>query len=242
MAQQIELDHKAGFAHITLNRPRAGNPISDPMLSRLTDMVDDLGRDGGLRAIVLRGKGDDFSVGRERPKKGRGKSRPTAYELHGRVMNRILGVYKAFRDCPAPVISVVQGRALGFGCALVGGSDLALASSAARFSLPEMAHGIAPTLAMSALYKVSPKALARMVYTMDEIDAATALAIGLVGQVTAPETLDDRLAVLLERLAGYEVVQIRAVKRYIRRGLDLEPEAAADLAGYTLATLNSRPR
>lgn len=242
MAQQILVQRSGRFAYVSLNRPRLGNVVSDPMLVRLAQIVDELGADPKLKAVVLSGRGADFSLGRERPKKGAAKPRPAAYELHGRVMARILDVYRAFRDCPAPVIAKVRGRAVGFGCALIGGADLAISAASARFSLPEMAHGVAPTLAMSALSKVAPKALAQMVYSMDPIDAPTALAIGLVGEVAPDDALDDAVERLLARLEGYDVAQIRAVKRFMARGLGLEPGAAADLAGYTLATLSTRPR
>ncbi|MBL4720037.1 MAG: enoyl-CoA hydratase/isomerase family protein [Alphaproteobacteria bacterium] len=239
MAQQLIYERKGPFAHITFNRPRLGNPISDSMLTRLTSLMEDLGKDDELRAVILRGAGADFCTGRER---GKGGKPGSAYVLHGKVMARILAVYRAFRNCPAPIISLVQGRALGFGCALVGGSDIAIAGEQARFSLPEMTHGTAPTLAMSALTKLSPKALADMIYSMDEIDAETALAIGLVGRVVSTDALEETVSAFEDRMMEYDLPQIHAVKCFIARGLNLDPETTADLAGYTLATLNTRPR
>ena len=239
MAQQILLERKGAVAHVTFNRARAGNPINDSMLTRLTGIMRDLGHEDDLCAVVLRGSGADFCTGRER---GKAASPTSAYVLHGKVMGRILAVYKTFRDCPVPIISVVQGRALGFGCALVGGSDVAIAGQGATFSLPEMTHGTAPTLAMSALTKVGPKALADMIYSRDEIDADTALAIGLVGRVVSNDALGDTVEAFLDRVREYDIPQIRAVKRFIATGLNLGPEATSDLAGYTLATLNTRPK
>jgi hypothetical protein len=46
----------------------------------------------------------------------------------------------------------------------------------------------------------------------------------------------------LDRVREYDIPQIRAVKRFIATGLNLGPEATSDLAGYTLATLNTRPK
>ena len=105
-----------------------------------------------------------------------------------------------------------------------------------------MAHGIAPTLAMSALAKVAPKALAHMVYSMDEIDAQTALAVGLISRIAPADGLEDALGDLLEKLAGYDVPAVRAVKRFLATGPGLNPDTMADLAGYTLATVNTRPK
>jgi enoyl-CoA hydratase/carnithine racemase len=241
MAQAILVERKGPFVHITLNRPRRGNVFTHAMMGQLAGHVNEAATDDKLRAIVLRGNGNDFCHGRD-PKGPSGPPPGTAFELHGKVFSKILGVYKAFRDCPAPIVSVVQGRALGFGCALVGGSDIAIAADGARFALPEMAHGTAPTLAMSALAKVSPKALANMVYSMDEIDAPTALSVGLVSRVVAEDTLDEALAALLDRLAGYDVAAIRTVKRFLATGPRLDPDTMSDLAGYTLATVNTRPK
>ena len=72
----------------------------------------------------------------------------------------------------------------------MGGADVALASTDARFTLPEMLHGTPPTLAMSALAGVARKTVADMVYSTEEIDAPHALAAGIVSRLTAPEELD----------------------------------------------------
>lgn len=241
MAKPILVERKGPFAYVTLNRPRRGNVITHAMMQQLAEHVNGFAADQNLRAVVVRGSGKDFCHGRD-PKGPGGPPPSSAFELHGKVFSKILGVYKAFRDCPAPIVAVVQGKALGFGCALVGGSDVAIAAEGARFALPEMAHGIAPTLAMSALSKVAPKALANMVYSMNEIDAPTALAAGLVSQVVPDDGLDDALAALLENLAGYDVASIRTVKRFLATGPGLDPETMSDLAGYTLATVNTRPK
>lgn len=241
MAKQILVEHKGSFATITLNRPRSGNVISHAMMVQLAAQVNEIAADPKLRAIVVRGAGKDFCHGRD-PKGPGGPPPDNAFDLHGKVFSKILDVYKAFRDCPAPIVTVVQGKALGFGCALVGASDVAIASDAARFATPEMGYGIAPTLAMSALSKVAPKAVANLVYSVEEIDAPTALSVGLVSQVVAADALDDTAQALLDKLAGYDVAAIRTIKRFLATGPQLDPETMSDLAGYTLATVATRPK
>jgi enoyl-CoA hydratase/carnithine racemase len=241
MAKPIIVERKGPFATITLNRPRRGNVFTHTMMQQLSAHVDEIAADPNLRAIILRGNGKDFCHGRD-PKGPGGPPPDNAFDLHGKVFSKILDVYKAFRDCPAPIVTVVQGKALGFGCALVGGSDIAIASDGARFALPEMGHGIAPTLAMSALAKVAPKAVANMVYSMEEIDAPAALAVGLVSQVVNADGLDDTLDSLLGRLASYDVAAIRTIKRFLATGPQLDPGTMSDLAGYTLATVATRPK
>jgi enoyl-CoA hydratase/carnithine racemase len=238
MAKEILIQRKGRIVHVTLNRPRKGNLMSTKMKEILTETVNGLGRDDKTCAIVLRGNGRDFCHGREQALPG-GPAR-NAFDMHNRAMRKILAVYAAFRNCPVPIISVVQGKALGFGCALVGGSDVAYASTEARFALPEMAHGTAPTLAMAALAKVAPKVVCDMVYSREEIDADTALATGLVSRVFPPAALEKAVDGLLARLAAYDPVDVKAVKRFQWTGPQLHPDIMSDLAGYTLATVRSR--
>jgi len=238
MAKEILVQRKGRIVHITLNRPRKGNLMSTPMKEFLTNTVNGLGRDDKTCAIVLRGNGKDFCHGRD--SKLPGGPAKSAFDLHARAMSKILAVYTAFRNCPVPIVSVVHGKALGFGCALVGGSDVAYASTEARFALPEMAHGTAPTLAMAALAKVAPKTVIDLVYSREEIDAETALATGLVSRVFAPDKLDAAVAALCERLAAYAPTDVKTVKRFQLTGPQLHPDIMSDLAGYTLATVRSR--
>lgn len=238
MANDIIIEPKGPFLHVTLNRPDQGNLMSTPMKELLTDTVNEAAKDADLRAIVLRGNGEDFCHGREQAlPDGPPKN---AFDAHNRVMGKILAVYDAFRNCPAPIVAAVHGKALGFGCALVGGADIAYAADSARFALPEMTHGTAPTLAISALAHVAPKTVTDMVLSVEEIDAQAALAAGLVSRVVPAGELDANVDRLLERLAGYDPIDIRAVKRFVATGLTLPPDTMADLAGYTLATIRSR--
>ena len=241
MAKPILVERKGPFVTITLNRPRRGNVFTHTMMQQLAAHVNEIATDPKLRAVVLRGNGIDFCHGRD-PKGPGGPPPNNAFDLHGKVFSKILDVYKAFRECPAPIVAVVQGKALGFGCALVGASDVAIASDGARFALPEMGHGIAPTLAMSALAKVAPKTVANMVYSMEEIDAHTALAVGLVSQVVGADQLDCTLNALLSKLSGYDVAAIQTIKRFLATGPQLDPGTMSDLAGYTLATVATRPK
>ena len=75
-----------------------------------------------------------------------------------------------------PVIGVVQGRALGFGCAIAAVCDITLASDKAQFQVPEMAHNILPTMVMSSFIdRVPRKAFTYLVYSTAVISAERAL-------------------------------------------------------------------
>jgi enoyl-CoA hydratase/carnithine racemase len=93
---------------------------------------------------------------------------------------------------------------------------------------------------MAALAKVAPKTVIDLVYSREEIDAQTALNTGLVSRVFQPAALDTAVDALLKRLAGYDPVDIKAVKRFQWTGPQLHPDIMSDLAGYTLSTVRSR--
>ena len=106
MAKPILVERKGPFAFITLNRPRSGNVITHAMMQQLAEHVDGFAADKNLRAVVVRGNGKDFCHGRD-PKGPKGPPPSSAFELHSNVFSKILGVFKAFRDCPAPIVAVV---------------------------------------------------------------------------------------------------------------------------------------
>ena len=240
MTEGFKTERKGAFLHVTINRADEGNRVTDPMLEGLAAIVDEASEDEGLRGIVLRGAGDDFCHGRVQgtpPPEGPPKN---AFEIHERVMSRILGVYAAFRRCPMPIIAVVRGKALGFGCALVGGADIAIASRDATFALTEMPHGTAPTLALSALSQVAPKTLMDMVLSVEEHDAEHALASGIISRIIDDSELEAAVTRILATIGDFDRTNISTCKRFIQRGLSLDADTMADLAGYTLATVRSR--
>ena len=239
MPEHFAVSREQACLHITINRPDTGNTITDAMLVDLAGLVRGAGEDDHVHAVVLRGAAGTFCHGRERGAAPGGPAR-NAHDAHQRVFKRILDVYAAFRACPVPVVAVVEGKALGFGCALVAGADLALASREATFALPEMLHGTPPTLAISALAKVAPKTIADLVYSTEEFDAEHALASGLVSRLFAPDKLEPALARLLAKLDGFSRIDIATVKRFIATGPSLPPDIMSDLAGFTMATVKSR--
>ena len=239
MAAHLIVDDAEPFLRITLDRPSRGNVVTPEMMLDLPGAIAAVGP--RHKAVVLRGTGADFCLGRE-PGPIPGGRTDTAFNAHAAVMGPILAVYRAARQCPVPLIAAVQGRAHGFGCGLVGVCDIALAADDSQFALPEMDKGIPPTLVMSALADVNRKTLVDMVYSCATVDAAAALAAGIVSRCVPAAGLDAALDELLERLRGYDAAQIRFIKGFAGKPGHVDPDTLSDLAGYTLATAMSRSR
>ena len=139
MAEPILMEKDGDITTITLNRPEAGNRQTDATWAEVTRMLQDAAKES--RAILFKGAGVDFCLGRD----SMGQPAPVqeAYAVRDR-SDTIFNLYGAFRDAKAPVIGVVQGRAVGLGCALAALCDITIASDKARFQFPETAHRIMP--------------------------------------------------------------------------------------------------
>ena len=91
---------------------------------------------------------------------------------------------EAIDTCPAPVVTAVQGHALGGGCGLVACSDIVIAAPDAVFAFSEVKLGIIPAvISPYALRKIGEAHARRLFVTGERFDAATALRIGLVSEV-----------------------------------------------------------
>ena len=115
---------------ITLNRPEQGNALNDTGIAQLASLLQ--GAPQRARLVLLKAAGDDFCVGRLAP---RGAAAPKLEALQvRRGRDVVFNCYAAFRESPIPIIAAVQGRALGFGCAIASCADITIAAENARFS------------------------------------------------------------------------------------------------------------
>jgi enoyl-CoA hydratase/carnithine racemase len=202
----------------------ATNVLTLEMLRALTAAIKSAAA-SDAKVIVLRSTGSDFCRGRD-PKGG--PANPTALVMRDQVLQPILDVYAALNDAPQPTVCAVQGAALGFGCAMATACDVTIAADNATFKLPEMTRNLPPTLAISALLpKVPRKALAWMVYAMPELDAKTALQIGIASAVVPLAELEDALAETLKTITARSPSALNAVKEYLRNAPMMEPRGAA---------------
>ncbi len=235
MSEFLRYERDGDVGVITLNRPEIGNRVSDPMAAELAEMIDGAAKES--RLILFKAAGEEFCLGRE----AMGQRPPNleAYEVRGQV-EVIFNCYDAFRRAKVPIVGAVQGRAVGFGCALAALCDVTIASDKARFQLPEMSHNIMPTIAMSALIdRVPRKALLYLVYSTEELSAQQALSIGLVSSVFPADKMESVVSALIDRLRKFPPPALMAAKEYARFAYSMDTQAANDFAKNVHATINS---
>jgi enoyl-CoA hydratase/carnithine racemase len=169
-----------GVATLTLNRPDQYNALSAALLSALQSAVHDLARDESVRVVVIAGTGKAFCAGhdlKEMHEHADPRFAKQAFE-------RCQAVMTGLTQLPQPVIARVHGPAFAAGCQLVAQCDLAVAVTDARFATSGVNYGIfCSTPGVPLARNVSRKRAMEMLLTGEPIDAATALAWGLVNRV-----------------------------------------------------------
>ena len=165
---------------VILNRPDEGNLITNEMGQEIARTLRAVGPQ--IKLIRLRGNGANFSKGRQAPKIDR--ETMTALDMRHHIAEVPLELYGAVKEARAPTLAIVQGEALGVGCALAAVCDITIAADNATFQVPELEHNIAPTLVMWAfLNRVPYKTAAYLVYSREKITAQRAELLGLVTKV-----------------------------------------------------------
>lgn len=234
MSEAVKLEIRGGEARLTLCRPNSGNALRMQDIVEARAAITDAGKTAGVRVLRIRAEGDVFCAGRAHEPSMQPDNLPEA--LQTVLVQPILELYASLYALDITSIAEVQGDAHGLGCGLVAACDLAVATNAARFSLPEMQKNLPPTLALSALGpKVHPKAVAHLVLGALTLDAAGALAAGLVGEIVIADALATRVDEIVRGLVSYHALAIKTVKRYMRVAVGQGHEANSVLAAALLS-------
>jgi len=221
---------------VTLNQPERGNAVSDAMVAELTGIIKDA--EATSSVVVLRGAGREFCVGRA-VMGATPKNDPDAYERRA-FSDVVFDCYGAMRNAKVPIIAAVQGRALGFGCAIAAACDITIAGDQAIFQVPEMAHNILPTMVMSSFIdRVPRKAISYLVYSTAEITPERALSFGIVSDVVPAAKLDEAVETLCGAILKAPRPAILGVKEYVKTAPDMAVFGAVEFARSLHATVNS---
>jgi len=227
-----------GLLEITLDCPQRGNGMEDGQIVALGDIFE--AEHDKARLIVVRANGPDFCTGRAMSGRipMRGPEAIALRENHDIVFR----LYGAVRHSKAPVISLVQGRAHGFGCALACVSDITIAAQSARFAITEFNHNIMPTMVMSSLVdRIALKPLMYLVWTSKEIDARHAMTIGAVSDVVPDAELASAGDALIARLMKAPAPAVQAVKDYAHGANAIDIGKAVAFARNLHAVVNTAP-
>lgn len=213
----FDLIENGTIAVITLNRPERLNAYNVAMRDALYEALLAVRDDPGVRAMILRGNGPAFSTGGDVSEFGSAPSPTRAREVRW-----LRDVWGALRALPVVTIAAVHGYAVGGGFEMALLCDLCVASTEARFALPEtglaMVPGVAGTQRLPRLIGVGRAA--DLVLSGRWLDAREARSLGLVSTVVSRRRLDGAALALARRVAAVPGRTVAALKRAIDDGLD----------------------
>jgi enoyl-CoA hydratase/carnithine racemase len=235
--EHVLVTASAGLTTITMNRPERRNALSEAHMRELIAALRAAGDDPEMRAVVLAANGPVFSAGHD-------FADMVERDLDG--MRRLLAtcteLMLTLQRLPQPVVARVHGLATAAGCQLVASCDLAVAAEEAAFATPGGKGGWFCTTPMVAVARaVGRKRALEMLFTGDTIDAATALAWGLVNRVVPSARLDEETEALARAASRGSLASKAAGKRAFYDTLDLDLEAAYAQASEVMATSAMTP-
>jgi len=219
---------------VVLDRPPA-NAIDAATSRAMGECFAEFRDDPELRVAIITGAGEKlFSAGWDLKEAAQGMPPDSDYGVGG------FGGLQQLPNLNKPVISAVNGMAVGGGFELALSADLIIAAEHARFSLPEARAGTIADAATIKLPRRIPYHVAMdMLFTGRWMDAAEALRWGLLKEVVPGAELMLRARELAQLLAQGPPLVFAAIKEVARETVTLlEQEALARVAGRQLPTVD----
>ena len=199
MSEYVRVERDGAVLAVTLARPERRNAITVAMYSALADAIETAGRDPDIRAITLRGEGQDFAAGND-------LADFLATDLRGEEEIPVARLLRVLAGNEVPLIAAVHGNCVGIGTTMLLHCDLVVADDSARFSMPFVDLGLVPEAASSLLFPriAGRRRAARYLLLAEPFGTDEALEIGLVSHRTENGELAAKL--ILDREDLFSIV------------------------------------
>jgi enoyl-CoA hydratase/carnithine racemase len=210
---------------ITLNRPEKRNALDTALTRDLLETLRATDADEGVRCVVLTGAGPAFCAGADLSE-FKGLKDPQAAETRAELTMQL---HLAFSKMITPVVTAINGAAMGGGAGLAIAGDLAVMAQRAKIGYPETKHGIVAAIVMANLVRqIGPKAAFELVALGEPIDAARALELGMVNRVVAAGKLMKEALGFAQKIAAVSRPAMSQTKRLFHEVVDLPLPAALE--------------
>ena len=208
------------LAWVTVNRPAARNALSLALWRALADRVHELGGNGDVRVIIIRGAGDEaFLSGADITEFRDLRANARMSAEYDRNTDATLDAIGA---TPQPVIAMINGLCFGGGCSVALACNLRFAADHARFAIPAARLGLAYPFALGVerlVHVVGPGAAADILLSARPLNADEALHYGLVNRVVDRDDLETFTRDYALRMADNAPLTLAAHKAGIQEAL-----------------------
>jgi isohexenylglutaconyl-CoA hydratase len=243
--ETILLARTADVARLTFNRPQRRNALTHAMMQEIGDAIARVRADASIRVLVLRGSGGAFCAGGDigamadmppAPPDGQADPLVAPYRVFGDVLIEL-------NHMPIPVISIVEGAAVGGGFGMACCSDVVILLQSARFGIPEPRTGFIPSQVLPFIARrIGEGPLRELAVTGRVINAQEAFNLGIGRHLC--ETHDQANAILHVVIADIRrnaPAALAAVKRLVLACATKGDAEVLDDAAAELVTLLRRP-
>jgi enoyl-CoA hydratase/carnithine racemase len=212
------IENREAVRILTMNRPGKRNALNSALTQGLLEALRGADADESVRAVVLTGAGQGFCAGADLSEF---KDLQDAVAAGDRA-ELTMQLHLVFTKVRIPIITAINGHAMGGGAGLAIAGDLAVMAQGAKLGYPEAKHGIVAAIVMANLVRqAGRKAAFELVALGEPIDAERALALGLVNKVTPPGKALEEALVLAEKLTAMKPAAMAQTKRLFHEVADL---------------------
>jgi enoyl-CoA hydratase len=226
------LVQKTGNVHVvSINRPEAFNAVNEEVHHAFATLWRVLVADDDVRAVVTTGVGNAFSAGGDMVMFGRLIEDPVARQFQ---IAEARTVFLEVINFPKPLVSAVNGPAVGLGCSIALLSDFLVMGENSYLADPHVAVGLVAGDGGAAMLPLLIGLMKAKEYVLlgDRITAPLAEKLNLVTKVVSDDSVLHEALALGERLAGLPPQALRATKVAMNMHLS---RAALGVLEYALA-------
>jgi enoyl-CoA hydratase/carnithine racemase len=234
MSKFLKVDREGSIVTLTMSQPETRNALTgNTAVDEFVSVCGDILRDLAVRVVILTGEGTVFSSG------GNVKDMQrflvgdiSADSIREEYRAGIQRLPKALYGLDVPIIAAVNGPAIGAGLDLSCMCDIRIASDRATFAESFVKLGIVPGDGGAWLLPrvVGMSRASEMAFTGESLDAATALACGLVSRVVPHEDLMTEANRLAKRIAANPAGVLRMTKRLLRDGQQASLDSSLEMS------------
>jgi enoyl-CoA hydratase/carnithine racemase len=203
-----------------MNRPDKRNALNAALTQQLLDALRAADADDAVGCVVLTGAGQGFCAGADLAEFK--DLTPDNQHLVDARAELTMQLHLAIPKLAKPVVSAINGAAMGGGAGLAIAGDLAVMAEGAMLGYPETKHGIVAAIVMANLVRQTGRKVAFELVALGEpVDAQQALALGLVNRVVPRERLLDEALALAQKLASMNRPAMQLTKQLFHEAADL---------------------
>ncbi len=219
----IQIEEKDTTLIIYFNRPKIHNAFNPEMIGEISEVIDRIKNESWIRSVLFTGRGRSFSAGADI--NWMSEMINNSFEENLQDSKNLAEMFKSIYRLKVPVISAVNGNAIGGGMGFVAVSDIVLSSENANFGLSEVRIGLIPSVISPYLFmKAAPGKLKEFFLTGERFTPQQAFKAGLVNKIVKSDLLIDEAVILADsfRNSGKKALELCKVLFEKVPGMDID--------------------